>query len=96
MSEEEAVKQGLDIKVGRLPVAAIPRARTLGDTRGLFKVVTDAGTNKILGCTLFGPESGEVINLVAMAMKTDQDYTFLRDFIFTHPSMSEALNVLFG
>ncbi len=94
MSEEEAVKKGLNIKVGRLPVAAIPRARTLGDTRGLFKAVINADTGKILGCTLFGPDSGEIINIVAMAMKTGQDYTFLRDFIFTHPSMSEALNDL--
>ncbi len=94
MSEEEAVKQGLNIRVGKLQVAAIPRARTLGDTRGLFKVVIDADTKKILGCTLFGPDSGEIINLVAMAMKTNQDYTFLRDFIFTHPSMSEAFNDL--
>lgn len=94
MSEEEARKKGLDIKVNKLPVAAIPRARTLGDTNGLFKMVVDAHTDKILGCTLFGPESGEVINIVAMAMKTGQEYTFLRDFIFTHPSMSEALNDL--
>ncbi|WP_274972934.1 FAD-dependent oxidoreductase [Bacteroides fluxus] len=94
MSEEDARKKGLDIKVNKLPVAAIPRARTLGDTNGLFKVVIDANTDKILGCTLFGPESSEVINLVAMAMKTGQEYTFLRDFIFTHPSMSEALNDL--
>ncbi len=34
------------------------------------------------------------LNLVAMAMKTGQDYTFLRDFIFTHPSMVEAMNDL--
>ncbi len=94
MSEEEAVKKGLNIKVGRLPVAAIPRARTLNDTRGLFKAVIDADTDNILGCTLFGPDSGEIINMVAMAMKAGQDYTFLRDFIFTHPSMSEALNDL--
>ncbi len=94
MSEEEALKKGLNIKVSKLPVAAIPRARTLGDTRGLFKAVIDADTKKILGCTLFGPDSGEIINMVAMAMKTEQDYTFLRDFVFTHPSMSEALNDL--
>ena len=49
----------------------------------------------ILGVTLFAPDSSEVINEVAIAMKTGQDYTFLRDFIFTHPSMSEALNDLF-
>lgn len=94
LSEAEARKKGMNIKVNKLPVAAIPRARTLGDTDGLFKVVADADTDKILGCTLFGPESSEVINLVAMAIKTGQEYTFLRDFIFTHPSMSEALNDL--
>lgn len=94
MSEEEAHRKGLNVKVNKLPVAAIPRARTLEDTNGLFKVVVDANTDKILGCTLFGPDSSEVINLVAMAMKTRQEYTFLRDFIFTHPSMSEALNDL--
>ena len=93
-SEEEAVRKGLNIKVNKLPVAAIPRARTLGNTVGLFKVVVDVDTNQIVGCTLFGPESGEVINSVAMAMKTDQPYTFLRDFVFTHPGMSEALNDL--
>ncbi len=96
LSETEARKKGLNIKVNKLPVAAIPRASTLGDTNGLFKVVVDADTDKIVGCTLFGPESSEVINLVAMAMKTGQEYTFLRDFIFTHPSMSEALNDLMG
>lgn len=94
LSEEEAVRKGLNIKVNKLPVAAIPRARTLGNTVGLFKVVVDVDTDQIVGCTLFGPESGEVINSVAMAMKTDQPYTFLRDFVFTHPSMSEALNDL--
>lgn len=94
LSEEEAVRKGLNIKVNKLPVAAIPRARTLGNTVGLFKVVVDVDTNQIVGYTLFGPESGEVINSVAMAMKTDQPYTFLRDFVFTHPSMSEALNDL--
>lgn len=94
MSEEDAHKKGLNVKVNRLLVAAIPRARTLGDTNGLFKVVVDANTDRILGCTLFGPDSSEVINLVAMAMKTGQGYTFLRDFVFTHPSMSEALNDL--
>ena len=94
LSEEEAVRKGLNIKVNKLPVAAIPRARTLGNTVGLFKVVVDVDTDQIVGCTLFGPESGEVIHSVAMAMKTDQPYTFLRDFVFTHPSMSEALNDL--
>lgn len=95
INETEAIKRGLDVKVNKLPVAAIPRAKTLGETDGLLKAVIDTQTNKILGCTLFCPESSEIINTVAVAMKTGQPATFLRDFIFTHPSMSEALNDLF-
>ena len=94
--EEEARKQNLDIIVKKLPVMAIPRAKTLGETDGLLKAIIDKKTGLILGCMLFAPDSSEVINTVALAMKTEQDYTFLRDFIFTHPSMSEALNDLFA
>lgn len=96
LNEEEARRQNRDIIVKKLPVMAIPRAKTLGETDGLLKAIIDKNTGKILGCVLFAPDSGEVINTVAVAMKTGQDYTFLRDFIFTHPSMSEALNDLFS
>ena len=96
LNEEEARRQNRDIIVKKLPGMAIPRAKTLGETDGLLKAIIDKNTGKILGCVLFAPDSGEVINTVAVAMKTGQDYTFLRDFIFTHPSMSEALNDLFS
>ena len=96
LPEDEARKQDLDVIIKKLPVMAIPRAKTLGETDGLLKAVIDKNTGKIVGCMLFAPDAGEVINIVAMAMKTGQDYTFLRDFIFTHPSMSEALNDLFS
>lgn len=96
MSEAEAKAQGLDIKVKNIVVASIPRTHTIGATEGLLKAIVDAQTNKILGCTLFCVESSEVINTVAVAMKAGLDYTFLRDFIFTHPSMSESLNDLFN
>lgn len=96
ISETEAQNQGLEVKVKTIPVASIPRTHTIGETDGLLKAIVDAKTNKILGCTLFCIESSEVINAVAIAMKAGLDYTFLRDFIFTHPSMSESLNDLFN
>ncbi|MBY3622296.1 FAD-dependent oxidoreductase [Acinetobacter sp. CUI P1] len=96
ISEEEAVEQGLEIKVAKLPAAAIPRARLINETEGFLKAIVDAKTNKILGATLFCTESSEVINIVSMAIQTGQDFTFLRDHIFTHPTMSEALNDLFS
>ena len=96
LNEDEARKQNLDVIIKKLPVMAISRAKTLGETDGLLKAVIDKNTGEIVGCMLFAPDASEVINIVAMAMKTGQDYTFLRDFIFTHPSMSEALNDLFA
>ena len=96
LTEEEAMMKGHSIKVSRLPAAAIPRARTLQQTEGLLKAIVDAHSGRIMGCTLFCADASEMINTVNIAMKTGQHYSFLRDFIFTHPSMSEALNDLFA
>lgn len=96
ITEEEALKRGYSIRVARLSASVLPRARTLQQTDGLLKAVIDEHSGRIMGCTLFCAESSEVINVVNVAMKTRQPYTFLRDFIFTHPSMSEGLNELFS
>lgn len=95
LTEEEATKRGYPIKVGVLPASAIPRARTLQRMDGLLKAVVNTDTNEVIGCTLLCADAPELINLVALAMKTGQKAAFLRDFIFTHPSMSEGLNALF-
>lgn len=95
LTEEEAMKHGYSIRVSRLPASAVPRARTLQSMDGMLKAVVNADTGKIIGCTLFCADAPELINLVTFAMKTGQDSSFLRDFIFTHPSMSEGLNALF-
>lgn len=76
ISEEAAVEQGLEIKVAKLPAAAIPRARLINETEGFLKAIVDAKTNKILGATLFCAESSEVINIVSMTIQTGQDFTF--------------------
>lgn len=96
LHETEARKQGLDYRVKKIAVSSIPRARTLGSTQGLLKAVIDKKTDLILGCTLFGPESSEVINTVAQAMKHGITAEELSNSIYTHPSMSESLNDLFS
>ncbi|GCE21138.1 hypothetical protein KDK_49380 [Dictyobacter kobayashii] len=96
LSEEEAIHQGYEIKVGKLPAAASTRAQMMQEPTGLLKAIVDARTNKILGCTLYSAESNEVINTVAISMHADMGYQVLRDNIFTHPSVSEILNDLFG
>ena len=95
LTEEEAMKNGYSIHVARIPAAMIPRARTLHSIDGMLKAIVDIHTGRILGCTLLCADAPEVINTVASIMKTGQRYHFLRDFIFTHPSMNEGLNMLF-
>ena len=96
MTEKEAIEKGYEVKTGRLEAMAIPKGKIEGVTDGLLKTVVDAKTDKILGCTLLCNTSHEMINVVAAAIKAEQKYTFLKDMIFTHPTMSEALNDLFG
>lgn len=95
INEKQAQKQDRKYKLFKLPVAAIPKAKVAKDSRGLFKALVDPETEKILGATLYGIESYELINLISLAMKAHLSYTVLRDQIYTHPTMSEAFNDLF-
>jgi pyruvate/2-oxoglutarate dehydrogenase complex dihydrolipoamide dehydrogenase (E3) component len=96
LTERQAREAGHDVLVATLPVARIPRARTMRDTDGLWKGVVDAGTGQILGATLFGPQAGEAIAAVQLAMTAGLPYPALRDAIISHPTMSEGLNLLFA
>lgn len=96
MTEDEAKKQGHEIKVARLLAAAIPKAQVLRQPTGFLKAIVDADTGLILGAHLFCAESHEMINLIKLAMDAKLPYTVLRDAIYTHPTMSEALNDLFA
>ena len=93
LSEEEARAKGYRVKVARLAAAAIPKAQVLQNPAGLLKAVVDGETGQILGAHLFCEESYEMIKL---AMDAGLPYTALRDGIYTHPTMSEALNDLFA
>ena len=96
LNETTAKDKGISYKVLSIPATAIPRARIVKQTDGLLKALIDPESKEILGCTLFCAESSEIINIVRTAMEAKLPYTFLRDTIFTHPSMSEALNDLFS
>ena len=95
LTEKQARQQGLEIRVAKLPVAAIPRAKTMSETRGFIKAVIDAKTDRILGCTILSVEAGEMISTVQMTMIADLPFTALRDAVLTHPTMTEGFNNLF-
>jgi pyruvate/2-oxoglutarate dehydrogenase complex dihydrolipoamide dehydrogenase (E3) component len=96
LSETEARRRGVAVRVAKLPMGGVLRARTTGEMRGFMKALVDARTDRIVGFTMFGPEAGEVVAVVQTAMLAGLPYTGLRDAILAHPTMAEGLNALFS
>ena len=96
LTEREARDSGRAIKVASMPMSYVARALELDETRGLMKAVVDAGSGQILGVAILGIEGGELMSLLEIAMLGKLPYTALRDAIFAHPTLAEALNNLFA
>ena len=96
LGELEAQRLGLEVRVVRLAMTSVLRARAIGETRGFMKALIDTKSDRILGFTMLGAGAGEVIAVVQTAMLAGLPCTGLRDAIFTHPTMAEGLNVLFA
>lgn len=96
MSETEARKADIPVKIAKLPAAAIPKAQVLKNPQGMLKAVIHEETGQILGAMLLCEESYEMINTIKLAMDLGAPYQVLRDQIYTHPTMSEAFNDLFN
>lgn len=95
-NENEARRKGLAVRVAKLPMAAVLRTRTIGETRGYMKALVDSHNDRILGFSMIGIEAGEVMAAVQVAMLAGMPYTSLRDAIMTHPTMAEGLVGLFS
>ena len=94
LDETMAVKQRIRVRVAKLAMSSVLRARAMVETRGFMKMLIDAESDRILGFTMLGVSAGEVLAVVQAAMLGGLPYTGLRDAIFTHPTMAEGLNVL--
>ena len=96
LTETEADRRGIAVRVARVPMMTVLRTRTIDETRGFMKALIDPKSDRILGFTMIGPEAGEVMAVVQMAMLAELPYTILSNAILTHPTMAEGLNVLFS
>jgi len=96
LSEREARDRGVPYRLAKLPMEGVLRARTISETRGFLKALIERDGDRILGFTAFGPEAGEVLAVVQVAMLAGLPYTALRDAVLTHPTMAEGLAALFG
>ena len=95
LTETEARKRKLDIRVARLGMNGVARALEMSESRGLIKVIIDAKSEQILGATVFGIEGGELMSMLQIAMAGKLPYTVLKEMIFAHPTLAEGLNNVF-
>jgi len=96
LSEGDAQRQGIKARVAKLPMNAVLRTHTTGETQGFMKALVAARDDRILGFTMIGAEAGEIMAAVQMAMLAGLAYTELRDAVLTHPTMAEGLGSLFS
>jgi pyruvate/2-oxoglutarate dehydrogenase complex dihydrolipoamide dehydrogenase (E3) component len=92
LTETEASRQGIAVRVLELPMAAVLRTRTIDESRGFMKALIETDGDRILGFTMIGPEAGEVMAVVQMVMLAGLPYTALRDaFSHTRPWLKGSI-----
>src|SRR5919112_1289048 len=75
LTEREALAAGRKVRVARLPMSHVARAREAGETRGVMKAEVESDTEQILGCAFLGMEAGEVMAVLQVAMLGRLPYT---------------------
>jgi len=93
MTEDEARKEGYEVRTSILPLNAIPRPLVNRDTRGLFKLVADAKTDQILGAHILAESAGEVILSAVYAIKFHLTITDLAETFHPYLTMAEGMKL---
>ena len=93
LTEAQAREQGLSVKTSVLSLDQVPRALAARDTRGLFKLVADAGSGKLLRAHLLAPEGADSIQTAALAIKGGLTVGELTEMIFPYLTTVEGLKL---
>ena len=90
-TEEQLIKLNKKYKVGKFPFVANPRAKTINETEGFVKILTDTITDKVLGVHIIGPHAGEMIAEAVLAMEFGASSEDIARTCHAHPTYSEAI-----
>jgi dihydrolipoamide dehydrogenase len=91
-TEQQLKAAGRAYRAGTFPFMANGRARALGDTTGMVKMLADAATDEILGVHIIGPMAGELIAEAVLALEYSASTEDLQRTMHAHPTLSEALH----
>ena len=90
-TEEELKAAGAAFKVGKYPFTATPRARANGFTEGFVKILADAATDRVLGAHIIGPDAGNLIHEIVLAIEFGASAEDIARTCHAHPTLNEAV-----
>lgn len=91
MTEAEARKRGIEVRVGRFPFSASGRALTLQQTQGLVKLIADAENDLLLGAHILGPGASDLVAEATLALEMAATASDLALTVHPHPTLAENL-----
>jgi dihydrolipoamide dehydrogenase len=91
LSEEEAKAQGYELRIGKFPLIASGRARTMGESDGLIKLVGDAKTDLLLGMHIVAPQAESLIGEGVIALEMGATLEDIGLSIHPHPTLTESI-----
>lgn len=91
MTADEARKTGRDVRAVTLPITEVARAVEWGQSLGFFRLVVDKQSDKILGATLVGYETAELIHVILAHMEAGSSWRVLERSVHVHPTYAEGL-----
>ena len=90
-TEEQLKEFGVEYTVGKFPFTANSRARCNADAEGFVKILADKTTDAVLGCHIVGPQAGDLIQEVVVAMELSASAEDIARICHGHPGLSEAV-----
>jgi pyruvate/2-oxoglutarate dehydrogenase complex dihydrolipoamide dehydrogenase (E3) component len=96
LSEGEAEREGVIVRVATLPMDSVLGAQATDQRQGFMKALVGDSDDRILGFTMIGAAAGEVMAVVQTAMLAGLSYSTLANADFAHPTMAEGLSSLFS
>jgi dihydrolipoamide dehydrogenase len=91
LTEEKAMAQGHEIRVGRFPFRPLGKAAAIGETEGIVKLVFDAKYGELLGAHILGADATELIAELVLAKKLEATGKDIYHAVHAHPTLSEAV-----
>ncbi len=89
---EAAKDQGYPVRIQTFPFENVGRARAMGEREGFVQLVVEEETDTILGAHIIGPQAGEIIHELVMAMRLKATLHDLQDMMHIHPTLAESIN----